>query len=137
MILLKKGEYLWIRNFIAKYSVTPLDFDIMTKYISSKDLYSLIENYKITRIRTDKEIINHLVSCASNLTDSILKGQTYGYRDASIRILSNLLLLLLSKVDISETDKEEIALLIESLYSDSTFNKHFWNVAIADFKVIM
>lgn len=135
-IIEKEENIFGFATSYEKYSVTPLDFDIMTKYISIKDLYSLIENYKITRIRTDKEIINHLVSCASNLADSILKGQIYGYRDSSIRILSNLLLLL-SKVDISETDKEEIALLIESLYSDSTFNKHFWNVAIADFKVII
>lgn len=133
-IIEKEGNILGFATSYEKYSVTCLDFDIVTKYISTKELYSLIENNNITQFRTSDQIISHLVSCASNLADSMLKSNIYGYMDSSINVLSNILLLL-SKVAISEIDKEHIALMIESLYSDNTFNQHFWNVGIADHKV--
>lgn len=108
-----------------KYFVSALDFDIISKYISAQDLIQLIDENKIVQIRTEKSIVSHLVACFINLVASIVTKQTYGHKNSSISLLANLALLL-TKIDLSEDDKAKLSVAINTLFTDSEFNKRFW-----------
>ena len=110
-----------------KYSVSAIDFDIISKYISTKDLAHLIDENKIVQFRTDRVVVSHLVSCFANTVYSMVNAQTYGYNDSSITVTANLALLL-TKLDLNNEDKEQISIAVSILFSDDEFNKRFWNV---------
>ena len=102
-----------------------IDFDIISKYISTKDLSYLISSANITKIDASKESVSHVVNCFINLVDSLVLSKTYGFRFSSISVLSNLALLL-AKMDIRDEDKLLLSISVQKLFSDETFNQTFW-----------
>lgn len=126
-------NYSGLLNNNEKYLITEIDFDILSKFIRTKDLYYLINKNKIVSLHTKDTTIDHLVSCAENLTYSLISKQTYGFCNSSIAVLTNLMLLLIN-VALSNDHKIRLSKVIESVFSDDLFNKNYWMNACIDSK---
>lgn len=123
----RSGNLFGVEIVNEKYQISAMDFDIITKYISVKDLLHLIDENKIVQLRTDKSVVSHLVACFVNIVSSIVNAQTFGYDGSSISVTANLALLL-TKVDLSCDEKEQLSGAVEVLFSDDEFNRRFWNI---------
>jgi hypothetical protein len=110
-----------------KYSISTIDLDIITKYISTKELYKLIKSNSITSFSTSNELREHAVLCFHNLTNSIVKAQTYGYKNSSIIVIANLSIIL-SKTVLSDKGKASVSDSLCTLFANNDFNKKFWNI---------
>ena len=130
---IKNGNFMGFTTINEKYSVTVLDIDIISKFISSKELLALINSSKITQFQTGDDVIEHLVHCVSNLAESMILDTIFGFRGSLISILTNLLLLL-TKLNMTDSQKATIVGNIQYIFSSDTFNHSFWNVGIGDFK---
>lgn len=61
-----------------KYSVEYIDLDIMTKFISTKDLSALVRSYNVKQLNTGVQEVTFLAECFKNLCHSIVTAKTYG-----------------------------------------------------------
>ena len=116
-----------------KYALSAIDCDILTKYISVKDLFNLLSSCRITSFCFGPNILDHIVSCFINLVDSIVSCESFGYYGSSIVALTNLVQLL-DKSVLSDTETERITKAIHKLLSNKRFNAFFWNTSCPDFK---
>lgn len=123
----KSGSLMGFEAVNEKYPVTAIDFDIISKYISTKDLAHLIDENKIVQFRTDRVVVSHLVLCFTNIVYSIKNAHTFGYNDSSISLTANLALLL-TKLVLTNEDKYQLSMAVSTLFSDDEFNERFWNV---------
>ena len=123
----RSGSLMGFEAVNEKYPVTAVDFDIISKYISTKDLAHLLNENKIVQFRTDESVVSHLVLCFINIVSSLTNAQTYGYNNSSITVTANLALLL-TKLELNNEDKDQISKAVSTLFSDDEFNKRFWNV---------
>lgn len=129
-----KGDFFGFETRNEKYSISQIDFDIISKFISIKDLHSIMSSVTITTLHTSFENVRHLVSCFNNLVNSLVKMQTFGYYHSSIITLINLMQLL-SKVNLSKQEKSELSNSIHILFSNEVFNKRFWNTSCPDHRI--
>lgn len=127
------SEFMGMTINNERFTVSSIDLDIITKYISTKDLLVLIDSSGLSNINASIEMVSHVVACFINLVDSLIISQTYGFRDSSIKTLSNLALLL-TKMDLSWEEKELLSASIQKLFEDSIFNERFWNTNCSDFR---
>lgn len=127
------GIFMGIPVLNEKYNITAFDFDILSKFIAAKDLYALIKSINVKQFRTSESVIRHLTSCFVNLADSLVESETFGYRDSSITVLVNLALLL-TRIPLAENEKGLISKSIQSLFSSTEFNIHFWRIDCPDFR---
>lgn len=121
-----------IEGASKKYEITTVDFDIISKYINTKELAELLKLYEISRLKASFDSVQHIVLCFVNLVNSLVTSQTFGYRDSSIKLLSNLSLLL-SKLDLSNENKLKLSSSMQRLFSLDTFNRRFWSIHCTDF----
>ena len=122
----KSGSLRGFEVINEKYPVTVIDFDIISKYISVKDLARLIDENKIVQFCTDKTVVSHLVLCFINIVYSMVNAQAFGYNNSSISVTANLALLL-TKIELTNEDKYQLSIAVSTLFSDDEFNKRFWN----------
>ena len=130
-----KEDYLHERKN-EKYFIDLLDFDIMTKFISTQELYELInDEYKIIELNTSEDNITKLTDRFSNLCNSLLGCEdTYGLCDSYLTIISNLALIL-QKLNLNIYCKNKIAESINKIFSDKKFvNIFFLNFQYQDFE---
>lgn len=114
-----------IETHYNKYSLFPIDVDIISKYILCKELYSLLFNQNVSSLCVTQDGIEHSVYCYVNLINSLILLHTYGSDYSNINTLCNLALLL-KKMELSEKHKMTIAQSMQILFSDNDFNNHFW-----------
>ncbi len=117
-----------------KYLITEIDFDILSKFINTKDLYNLIITNNIVSLYTKDTTIDHLVSCVENLINSLISKKTYGFKNSSIAVLTNLMLLL-SKLTLNDSHKSGLLKAIENIFADDAFNENFWTVVCPNFGI--
>ncbi len=100
-----------------------IEWDIITKFISTKDLNDLIIKNKIMKLNVDKNVILFLVECFENLCDYIVKSKydENGYLKNFLVLLN--IVLLLNLVDLDNNSKENIAYAIEKLFTNLNFIK--------------
>ena len=115
-----------------KYRVGYIDLDIITKFISTKDLIALIKTYNVKRLNTGESEITFLAECFQNLCHSVVSAKTYGLWQSSFSALSNIILLL-NLVKLDEDSKMKIASSIEELLSDEVIAPIFFSTAWPDF----
>ena len=130
-----KEDYLHERKN-EKYLIDLFDFDIMTKFISTQDLYELInDEYKIIELNTSEDNITKLTDRFSNLCNSLLVCEdTYGLCDSYLTIISNLALIL-QKLNLNIYCKNKIVESINKIFSDKKFvNIFFLNFQYQDFE---
>lgn len=116
-----------------KYSVEYIDLDIMTKFISTKDLSAMINANHVKRLNVGVLEVSFLEESFKNLCHSILTARTYGFMQSSFSALSNIVLLL-NLVDLDYDGKRTIAASIEELLSDVIFVQKFFSIGWPDFK---
>lgn len=129
----KPSEFMGMYALNQKYSVTTLDFDIISKYITTKDLRSIMSASNITQLNTSNESTIHVVSCFINMVDSLIDFKTYGHSNSSITVLVNIALLM-SKMELDGEEKQKLSDAIERLFCDDEFNARFWNTSCPDFR---
>lgn len=138
-IICSNGDYIkedYFERKNEKYLIDLLDFDIMTKFISTQDLYELInDEYKIIELNTSEDNITKLTDRFSNLCNSLLVCEdTYGLCDSYLTIISNLALIL-QKLNLNIYCKNKIAESINKIFSDKKFvNIFFLNFQYQDFE---
>ena len=120
-----------IRN--KKYPVSAIDFDIMSKFISTKNLYKLISSEQSLQFCVNESTKKHVITCAINLIDSIIHYHTYGHMNSSITTLVNLFLLI-TKIELNDCDKTSLASSIHQLFSNNDFNQRFWSIRCPDYE---
>lgn len=116
-----------------KYSVEYIDFDIITKFISTKDLSALVKTYNVKHLNAGAHKVAFLVDCFKNLCHSIVVSKTYGVWQSSFSTLSNIVLLL-NLVDLDRNSKEIIAASVEELLSDKIIVQIFFSIEWPDFR---
>ncbi len=116
-----------------KYSIDYIDLDIITKFISTKDLYNLLTKYHIKKLNICDKVVTFLVNCFINLSESLVKGQTYGFMRSSFLTLSNIILLL-QFVDLNEKHKKIVEKSVKLLFCDEKFSQCFFSQIYPDFK---
>lgn len=119
-----------------KYAVGYIDLDIITKFISTKDLIAFVEIYNVKQLNVSANEVAFLVDCFRNLCHSIVDAKTYGPWKSSFSALSNIILLL-NLVDLDEDSKIKIASSVEELLSDEIIAPIFFSIEWPDFKQSM
>lgn len=119
-----------------KYSISYIDLDIITKFISAKDLNAFIETYNVNKLNIGKDGVKFLIECLQNLCNSMITAQTYGFRQASFSTLTNIILLL-NLVDLCEDSKRVLETTIASLMSDKTITQVLFSIHWPDFMITL
>lgn len=131
----EKPNDLWGMSFINnKYFVNKIDFDIITKFIASKDLFSLISTYKIARFKTSEENVLFLCHCFENLCYSLTKAKTYGFRQSSLTTLLNLAQVL-KLVDLTDKNRSIVEDSLVTLLGEQSFAEIFFSTNSNDFQL--
>lgn len=119
-----------------KYPIGYLDLDIITKFISTKELNAFIETYNVKKLNVSDDEVMFLTGCFQNLCNSITTAQTYGVRQSSLSTLSNLILIL-NLVDLGEDSKRILETTIVSLVSDKTIMQVLFSINWPDFELTL
>lgn len=119
-----------------KYPIDEIDIDILTKYISAKDLNKLLNTYKITYFRMDRKTTDHIIACLENIIRSIICGKVNDRKEIQLSIFTNLSLLL-SRTILEEKDKKAISIAIRELFIDKKFHNRFWNILFPDIHICL
>lgn len=129
-----ESQWLGIKSSKEKYQITVIDVDIMTKFISIKDLQNLILNYKIKKISLNFEE-KYLIELFANLinsVDSVLSTDHLSFW----KTLSNYFVLL-NLVDFSDDELAQIKELVCTLLSNKKFISFFFTVNYPDFRMCL
>lgn len=130
----EKSTYLGDMQFVnEKYSLEYIDLDIMTKFISTKDLSALVKAYNVKQLNAGIQEVTFLTESFKNLCHSIVTAKTYGLWQSSFSALSNIALLL-NLVDLDEDSKEIITTSVEELLSDEIITPVFFSIGWPDFR---
>lgn len=116
-----------------KYSVEYIDLDIITKFISTKDLSALVKTYNVNHLNADVHAVAFLADCFKNLCHSIVVSNTYGLWQSSFSAFSNIALLL-NLVALDGNSKEIIATSVEELLSNEIIAHTFFSIGWPDFR---
>ena len=119
-----------------KYLIGYIDLDIITKFISPKDLNAFIEKYNVRKLNVRKNEVRFLTECFQNLCSSIITAQTYGHRQSSFSTLSNLIILL-NLVDLEEFEKRTLETTILSLVVNKTIAPILFSIRWPDFRLTL
>jgi len=119
-----------------KYLLEYVDLDIISKFISTKDLNALIGIYKIKKLNIEREKIGFLTECFQNISVAITRSRLYGFRQSSLSTLSNLLLLL-NLVDLDEDNKNTIKSSIDILMGDEDLVHALFSIHCPDFRLAL
>lgn len=112
-----------------KYSIDFMDWDIMTKFISTKSLISLIYKFQVKELSLN--ISNEFIFEAfKNLIDSI----EYAFFKSPIWSTLTNFIVLISYLNITDEEKDTIERLIETLLLNDKFNNFFLSVNFPDFR---
>lgn len=105
----------------------------MTKFISTKDLSTLVNTYGVKQLNAGTQEVKFLADCFKNLCHSIVVNKTYGLWGSSFSALSNLTLML-NLADLDMVGKETVSAAVEELLSDVTFSNIFFSISYPDFR---
>ena len=116
-----------------RYSINAIDFDILTKFISTKDLYKLIQDYSVTTFSVTQGTIEHAVTVFENIANSVIQLKLYNrFLDASKTLMNCITLLPRFSLDVAQ--KEKIATIIVKLFEDEGFIEFFFSIHFPDFR---
>lgn len=123
----KQGFFMGETLNYDKFCVSKVDFDIISKCISPRELNMLLKEYKVKTFCTDSDTIDHLVKCFINLSKSVIDLNAWGNRDSSLKALCNLAQILI-RVDIPNSYLSKIRKAVSKLFSYSEYNNRFWRI---------
>ena len=140
-IICTNGEYStsessWfgIKASKEQYQITVIDADIMTKFISTKDLQNLILDYRVKKISLNFEK-KYLIDLFTNLINSIDSVLSIA-RLSFWRALSNYFVLF-NLLDFSNDEFAQIEELVCTLLSNKKFISFFFTINYPDFRMCL
>lgn len=140
-IICTNGEHLQVESgFLGnsskkeKYAINVLDFDIITKFISIKDLYNMLQDYKVEQFNVNDELVDFLVESFINISRSIIELKLlHRFLDAPSTLIN--CAMLLSHVALLEEQKTKISTTISSLFSNDDFVEFFFAVDFPEWRI--
>lgn len=114
------------RSKKERYVIDIIDLDIITKFISIKDLHSLLQEYKLELFSVDEEFINYIIDCFKNIAQSIVSLELYHRFYDAPNILINCAMIL-NHVSLNDTQKNEIGNVLFSLMNNDKFSEFFFS----------
>lgn len=129
-----KIQWIGVKSSKEKYQITVIDVDIMTKFISTKDLQNLILDYKVKKISLNFEK-KYLIDLFTNLINSIDSVLSIA-RLSFWRALSNYFVLF-NLLDFSIDELAQIEELVCTLLSNKKFISFFFTVNYPDFRMCL
>ena len=126
----RKTSWLGFESKLEKYSVGFKDWDIITKFISTKSLIALINKYDVDKISLDcpNEFI---LETFKNLIESI-NYAPITYQSAFWATITNSIVLI-SYLDFTKEERDVLEKYIESLLSNEKFIQYFFSVNFPDY----
>lgn len=101
----------------VEYFLNSIDLDIITKFISTRELSEMLKSYDIKTISIKESEINFLIDCFQNLCYSLVTSKTYGENNSTFSTFSNLILLL-NLVNLNLSQKEQVKKALTQLFQD-------------------
>ena len=114
------------RSKKERYVIDKIDLDIITKFISIKDLYNLLQEYKLELFSVDEEFVNYIIDCFKNISQSIVSLELYHRFYDAPSILINCAMIL-NCVPLNDTQKKDIGDILFSLMNNDKFSEFFFS----------
>lgn len=118
-------DFLGVRFERKKYKLDFLDWDIVTKYISTKELLSILKKYHVKCIAVNIDNA-YIISAFKNLITAIDIATRSPYLSFWATITNYMTLM--SYIEFNDDEKREIEQLIEKLLSNRKFLEYFFSV---------
>lgn len=115
-----------LRSVRDRYVIDELDFDIITKFISIKDLCNFLQEYSVSTFKASEEIVNHAIVCFGNLAASIIQHRLYYRFDDAPNSMINCAIML-SHFSLNDTQKNAIKDVVVELISNDDFINFFFS----------
>ena len=115
------------RSRKERYKIERLDFDIITKFISIKELDDLLQEYKLEFFAVDEDLSNFIVRCFKNIAHSIISLNLYHRFYDAPNILINCAQVL-NHIRLNEDQKKEIGNTLFFLMNNSDFSEFFFSI---------
>lgn len=110
-----------LKKVIAKgneeYFLNSIDLDIITKFISTRELSEMLKSYDIKKISIKEPEVAFLVECFQNLCRSLAIAKTYGENNSTFSTFSNLILLL-NLVSLNSDQKKQVEKALTKVFED-------------------
>ena len=119
---------LWgIRSKKDRYQINMLDFDILTKMISIKDLNGFVEDYKVEFLASDEALCDLAIDRFENIASSILELKLYnGFYEAPQTLINCALILI--HLPLNESQKSRVKDVIELLFQNDAFIDFYFSI---------
>lgn len=133
-IICTNGEYDVPRKSVwgkaspkEKYPIELTDFDILTKMISTKDLYEFFEVYRVNKLKIDSDTVDACIDSFVNMARSISELRLFSpYLPNAYVLINNALCL--SYVDLTAAQKSKLSEAITKLLCNLEFSNYFFSV---------
>lgn len=128
------GEILGRASKKERYEIDLFDVDIIVKFISIKDLKTLIQEFNLEQFRAEPEIVDYVVESFDNIAKSIINLNQLNRFYALPKNLINCALLLLC-LPLNNEHKRKIGGTINYLMCTSQFVSFFFSTDFPEFSI--
>jgi hypothetical protein len=117
-----------------KYAIEIVDFDILTKFLSIKEIGQLFDEYKIKEINVSEPVKHHMVECFYNAAHAMIKLSLFNRNLQLSPVLINCAQYLLH-IDLTPELQERIAEGINILLSNDGFLAYFYSTDFPEWRL--
>lgn len=117
-----------------KYAIEIVDFDILTKFLSIKEIGQLFDEYKIKEINVSEPVKHHMVECFYNAAHAMIKLSLFNRNLQLSPVLINCAQYLLH-IDLTPELQERIAEGINILLSNDGFIEYFYSTDFPEWRL--
>ena len=110
-----------------RYQMNMVDFDILTKTISIKDLNNLFDDYQVKFLACNEMFCDFAIGCFENIAYSILGLKLYSRFYEAPQTLINCALVLVH-LPLSESQNSRVKDVLELLFQDADFMDFYFSI---------
>lgn len=119
-----------------RYRIDRCDVDILTKFISIKELHHLLQEYKVDKFQVDNEVVDSIIECFENMCESVIELQLYSRFINAPSALINCMLLLVY-VELSNAQKDKLANAMRKILKNKSFIDFFFSTECPEWRLSM
>lgn len=114
-----------------RYMMSPIDFDILTKFCSPKDLDNLLREYSVEQFAVSDALVSHMIDCFRNISHSICQlGLNHQFYTAPSTLVNCANILL--HVPLCDNQKDIVKGILIDLLANDNFLQFFFSIAFPD-----
>ncbi len=114
------------RSVKERYAIDAMDFDILTKYVSIKELYEVINEYSVEKFNLSENMVDHAITCFDNLANYIIHNKIFHrFYDAPNNLIN--CAVLLSLFPLNDSQKISIKDVLIKLFQNDDFIAFFFS----------